>query len=77
MKKILIKWFCKPCKEQVPCIEDVSRVCFGSVPTIGESIFYLYKDKDGLEQYLMLEDGKYTYRSETFEVENTLVTKIY
>ncbi len=75
MKKLLIKWLCKPCKE-VTCIEDLSRVYFGSVPSIGNPLFYLRRDEQQNDEYKMLEDGIYTHKGKKLVIENESV-KIY
>nr|WP_298659804.1 hypothetical protein [uncultured Flavobacterium sp.] len=72
MKKLLIKWLCKPCKE-VECIYDLSRVYFGSLPSIGNPLFYLHRDEQQNDEYKMLEDGTYTYKGKTLVIENELV----
>ena len=76
MKKLLIKWLCKPCKEcppHVEYLEDVSRVYFGSVPSVGNSLFYLCRDEQQNDAYLMLPDGEYKLNGKVLVIENELV----
>lgn len=76
MKKLLIKWLCKPCKEcppQVECLESLDRVYLGSRPIIGDSLFYLTADNEGNQSYTLLASGRYKLNGKVLVIENELV----
>ena len=73
MKKLLIKWLCKPCKKQPECLESLVRVYIGIRPIIGDSLFYLTADEFGNQSYTLLPSGRYKLNGKVLVIENELV----
>ena len=74
MKKLLIKWICKECPEH---IEDISKLYLPNPPKLNEHLSYLYKDDQGNDSYVILNNGKYLYHGYVVVIEKELVIDFY